>query len=164
MPSKPSKPHDEFLKATFGRREIALDYLQYLLPSKLHQVLDLSKLERVNGSFVSPALKEYFSDMVYQCPLIEAGQVESVCPIFLFEHKSKYTSRPHLQLLRYLLDAWDEQLQNKKKLTPIIPIVVYHGQKKWKVRAFRVISAKIYRQVYCHLFLILTTFLRTSMS
>jgi predicted transposase/invertase (TIGR01784 family) len=136
MPNKPSKPHDEFFKATFGRREIALDYLQHMLPAGLHQVLDLSKLERVNGSFVPPALKEYFSDMVYQCPLKDAKQVGSVSPVFLFEHKSKYTSRPHLQLLRYLLDAWDEQLQNKKKLTPIIPIVVYHGVKKWKMRAF----------------------------
>lgn len=136
MPSKPSKPHDEFFKATFGRREIALDYLQHMLPGELHEVLDLSKLERVNGSFVSPALKEYFSDMVYQCPLKLPERGEGVYPIFLFEHKSKYTSRPHLQLLRYLLDAWDEQLQNKKKLTPIIPIVVYHGVKKWKVRAF----------------------------
>lgn len=135
MPSKPSKPHDEFFKATFGRLDIALDYLQNMLPVTLQQDLDLSKLERVNGSFVSPALQEYFSDVVYQSPL-KIGKQSAVLS-FIFEHKSKREPRPHLQLLRYMLDAWTEQLhQNNKKLNPIIPILVYHGKQGWKKRDF----------------------------
>ena len=135
MPNKPSKPHDEFFKATFGRLDIALDYLQNMLPAELQQDLDLSKLERVNGSFVSPALQEYFSDVVYQSPLKIGNQ--AVVMSFIFEHKSKPEPRPHLQLLRYMLDAWTEQLhQNNKKLNPIIPILVYHGKQGWKKRNF----------------------------
>ncbi len=135
MPSKPSKPHDEFFKATFGRLDIALDYLQNMLPATLQQDLELNKLERVNGSFVSPALQEYFSDVVYQSPLKIGNQ--SAVLSFIFEHKSKPEPRPHLQLLRYMLDAWTEQLhQNNKKLNPIIPILVYHGKQGWKKRDF----------------------------
>ena len=138
MPKKPSKPHDEFFKATFGRIEIALDYLLSMLPAALLQELDLSKLKRINGSFVSPALKETFSDVVYQSPLI--GTEQSVLLSFIIEHKSKPESRPHLQLLRYMLDFWEEQLkQHKQKkqkskaiLSPIIPILVYQGQEKWE--------------------------------
>jgi hypothetical protein len=33
-----------------------------------------------------------------------------------------------------MLDTWEDQLKNKKVLTPIIPIVVYHGKKKWRKR------------------------------
>lgn len=138
MPKKPSKPHDEFFKATFGRIEIALDYLLSMLPATLLQELDLSKLKRINGSFVSPALKETFSDVVYQSPLI--GTEQSVLLSFIIEHKSKPESRPHFQLLRYMLDFWEEQLkQHKQKkqkskaiLSPIIPILVYQGQEKWE--------------------------------
>ena len=113
MPKKPSKPHDEFFKATFGRIEIALDYLLSMLPAALLQELDLSKLKRINGSFVSPALKETFSDVVYQSPLI--GTEQSVMLSFIIEHKSKPESRPHLQLLRYMLDFWEEQLKQHKQ-------------------------------------------------
>jgi Putative transposase, YhgA-like len=44
--------------------EIALDYVQKMLPADLVTELDTSKLTRVNGSFVSKALQEYFSDLI----------------------------------------------------------------------------------------------------
>ena len=132
MPKKPSKPHDEFFKATFGRLDIALEYLQQMLPEDIRQDLDLSALERINGSFVSPQLKEYFSDVVYQCTLKD--RVRKMLLTFIFEHKSNVEQYPHLQLLRYILDTWDEQLKQNKTLTLVIPIVVYHGKRKWEKR------------------------------
>jgi len=132
MPKKPSKPHDEFFKATFGRQEVALDYLKKMLPSGVLEHLNLSKLERINGAFVSPALREFFSDIAYQCPTDIKRQPVMVS--FIFEHKSSPESRPHLQLLRYMLDAWDEQLKQKKDLTLIIPILIYHGEENWHQR------------------------------
>ncbi len=133
MHKKPNKPHDEFFKASFGRRDIAMEYLQQMLPTELRQDLDLERLERGNGSFVSPALQEYFSDVVYRCPL--KSTATEIRPCFIFEHKSKPESRPHLQLLRYMLDTWSEQLsQGHKLLTPIIPIIVYHGRQGWRQR------------------------------
>lgn len=32
------------------------------------------------------------------------------------------------------MDAWQEQRKQKKPLTPIIPIIVYHGERKWRKR------------------------------
>ena len=52
MPKKPGKPHDEFFKASFGRKDVAMEYLQSMLPLELCNDLDLERLERVNGSFV----------------------------------------------------------------------------------------------------------------
>lgn len=34
MPKKPSKPHDEFFKAAFGRLDIALEYVQKMSPDE----------------------------------------------------------------------------------------------------------------------------------
>lgn len=132
MPEHPRKSHDEFFKASFGRLDIARDYLEQLLPREVHQTLNLAQLERVNGAWVTPELEEYFSDVVYRCPLKEGKQ--QVWTSFLFEHKSSPDTFPHLQLLRYLVDAWQEQRKQKLPLTPIIPIVVYHGVRKWRKR------------------------------
>ena len=133
MPKKPAKPHDEFFKASFGRREVALEYLQSMLPADLLETLALEKLERINGSFVSPALQETFSDVVFQCPLRD--ERFKIYASFILEHKSKPESRPHLQLLRYMLDAWTEQLNHgQKQLTLIVPILIYHGKQGWKKR------------------------------
>lgn len=132
MPKKPSKPHDEFFKAAFGRLEIALDYISKMLPAGLVQELELSNLIKVNGSYISPALRETFSDLVFECPFKSGDLLLSIC--LLFEHKKQVEAHPHFQLLRYLLDTWEEQLKQKKALTPIIPIVIYQGKRKWKIR------------------------------
>lgn len=132
MPDFPRKSHDEFFKASFGHLEIARDYLEQLLPQDVHQTLDLSQLERMNGAWVTPELEEYFSDVIYRCPLKEGKS--KVWISFLFEHKSSIDVFPHLQLLRYLLDAWQEQHKQKQPLSPIVPIVVYHGFRKWRKR------------------------------
>ena len=113
MPKKPSKPHDEFFKATFGRLEIALDYVQKMLPEALVAELDTSKLTRVNGSYVSKALQEYFSDLIFELPFKRQDLECNIC--LLFEHKSEVPTYPHLQLLRYILDGLEEQLKQKRR-------------------------------------------------
>ena len=127
-----SKPHDEFFKATFGRLDIALDYLKQMLPEDIQHHLNLNALERINGSFVSPQLKEYFSDVVYECPIV--GLKKQAFLTFILEHKSDIVPHPHFQLLRYMLDTWEDQIKSKKALTPIIPIVLYQGKRKWVKR------------------------------
>lgn len=87
MPKKPSKPHDEFFKATFSRMEVVVDYLQKMLPSELADHLLIKELKRVNGSYISPALKEYFSDLIYECPLKHPNLAINLA--LLFEHKSQ---------------------------------------------------------------------------
>ena len=38
-----------------------------------------------------------------------------------------------LQLLRYMVRFWEERLKKKRPLVPIIPLVVYHGEKSWTI-------------------------------
>ena len=128
-----NNPHDHFFKSTFSRQDIAQDYLKTILPSAILQKLDLSKLTLESGSFIDEKLDEYFSDILYTCPY---GENNSINIAFLLEHKSTPPSFPHLQLLRYQLERWTQQLQQKKSLTPIIPIIFYHGKRKWIKKPF----------------------------
>jgi predicted transposase YdaD len=52
----------------------------------------------------------------------------------LFEHKSYFDKMTPVQMLGYIVDIW--KLYNKQnkneKLPPIIPILIYHGNRKWK--------------------------------
>ena len=55
---------------------------------------------------------------------------------FLFEHKSFPDYLTAFQLLRYQVKIWSQELREEKgksSLTPIIPLVVYHGRSPWQV-------------------------------
>ena len=53
------------------------------------------------------------------------------------EHKSYTEPYIHFQLNRYMLTVWDTQLSEKKPVLPIIPVVVYHGRRRWQKRDMR---------------------------
>ncbi len=98
--SHPSrKPHDQFFKATFSDKEVAKAYIRRLLDPKLVGNLELDQLTLQQTSYISKQLKPYFSDIVYTCPY--RGSLVNLT--FLFEHKSRPVSYPHVQLLRYIL-------------------------------------------------------------
>ena len=127
-----NKPHDHLFKSTFSDPRIAADYIRNFLPTKLTSKLDLTSLKPAPTSYVNEELKEYLSDVVYRC---RYGDQELSLSL-LFEHKSKPDGIIYLQLLRYLLEAWDQQPKKKEGLGIIIPIVVYHGKEKWERRTF----------------------------
>lgn len=130
--SLPNKPHDHLFKSTFTDPRIASDYIRNFLPKELTSKLDLTTLQLAPTSYVNPELDEYLSDVVYRCNYGEESLILSV----LFEHKSSPDGIIYLQLLRYLLEAWDQQPKKMEGLEIIIPIVVYHGKKKWEKRDF----------------------------
>ena len=127
----PQNPHDRLFKSLFSDKKITADYLQNFLPADLIQKLSLDSLEMDSNSFITPELEEFYSDIVYHCKMGE----QEISISLLFEHKSNVPKYPHLQLLKYMLAMWDYQLQNKIPLQAVIPIIVYHGRKKWRIRA-----------------------------
>ena len=122
-------PHDKFFKAAFSRKDVVATLIESRFPELLRKGLDLSTLELTNSSFVDDELSEYFADLVYDCVYMSEQPVKIA---LLIEHKSYQEEYPHLQLLRYLLNAWQEDRKQGQKLTPVIPIVIYHGKAHWK--------------------------------
>lgn len=123
-------PHDKFFKEMFGQPDIAADFIANYLPAEVVAELDLSAPELVKDSFVDSSLQAHFSDLLYKVKL--HGTDAEAFLFFLFEHKSYPDQWVALQILRYLLELWEhERKAGAKTLSPVFPIVFYHGRSKW---------------------------------
>ncbi len=121
------KPHDRFFKETFSRTDITSDFLQAYLPEAIRARLDLSSLHRETDSYTDEQLGEHFADLVFSATF--DGQPVQVT--LLLEHKSYPVKYPHFQLNRYILSVWEQQIKQKITLTPVLPIIIYHGYSRW---------------------------------
>ncbi len=131
IPKTPS-PHDQFFKGMFSKPEIAIGYIRNFLPKEIWQDLQLDQLTLDGTSYITHELKAYFSDLVWQCPYLDT----EINIAFLFEHKTYQPKFVHVQLLRYMMQMWEQDIKEKRKyLRPVIPVIVYQGSKKWKIRS-----------------------------
>ena len=125
-----NNPYDKAIKFSFKNKAEAINFFNKFLPSYLLQKLHLDTLELDDNSYVDENLEEDFSDIVYR---VMWGKTP-IRVSLLLEHKSYPVAYPHLQLLRYMLNIWEYQLEQKEALAPVIPIVLYHDEKGWKLR------------------------------
>lgn len=123
-------PHDAFFRAIMSRVDVARDFLRHYLPPDVAAELDLDTLELTHDSFVDEALREHFSDLLFVVSLKKGGAIRVA---LLFEHKSYPEPAVALQLLRYVTRLWDAALENKEAPLPVIPVVFYHGKRRWGV-------------------------------
>ncbi|MGA0559073.1 Rpn family recombination-promoting nuclease/putative transposase [Larkinella sp. VNQ87] len=125
-------PHDKLFKQTFSQPAVVASLIQDLFPPELAAEIDLNSLQLTNNSYIDEALNEHFADLVYQCTLRNLTVFRIA---LLLEHKSYPDKHPHLQLLRYMLNHWQQDVQHGTGLTPIIPVVIYHGNSRWTYRS-----------------------------
>ena len=139
-----NNPHDHFFQELMERKDVGEDFLQNYLPEEIVRQLDFSTLEISKDSFVDEELKAHHSDILYHISTLDE---QPLSVYFLFEHKSYLSSQIVLQLLRYMLKIWqhqikqDQQLRKQRKKSrrerttyhPVIPLVIYHGEKKWNI-------------------------------
>ncbi len=127
-----SKPHDKFFKDVFSRPEVAQDFCRHYLPREIVELLDLSTLTQAKDSFVDENLRESFSDLLFKIKL-KTGR--DIYIYILFEHKSHRDPMVLFQILRSEVKIWDNDRKQRgnSKLRPIIPLVIYHGRRKWNV-------------------------------
>ncbi|TWI76742.1 putative transposase/invertase (TIGR01784 family) [Desulfobotulus alkaliphilus] len=98
------------------------------LPPAILEQLDLSTLEEEKGSFLGEELSEYFSDLLYTCQF--KGALIRIA--LLFEHKSYVDHDLPFQIHLYTGGFWERCRKQKIERTPIIPIVIYHGEREWQ--------------------------------
>jgi len=126
-------PHDKFFKEIFTRKQEAQAFIKGFLPKEIVDNLILENLELDTNSYIDETLQDSFADIVYNCSFSK----QKIKISFLFEHKTYQDKNIYLQILRYMLNIWEKERKNKqKKLTPILPIVIYHGRKKWRLKSF----------------------------
>ena len=126
-------PHDKFFKETFGRVEVAKDFLRNYLPENIMKIVDMNTLEPQKDSFIDKELKEIFADMLFR---VKIDNKEGYI-YFLFEHKSYTSKNISFQLLKYMIEIWEYKIENEEidELPMIIPIVIYHGKNNWNVNS-----------------------------
>jgi len=124
--------HDKYFKEFMENPDMARKLLEVILPQELKEIIELSHLIPQKDSFISKDLKEAYSDLLFKSKLREG---EEVYIYFLIEHKSYFYEYTSLQLLKYMLNIWEREIdkENQKKLTPVIPVVFYHGEEKWRI-------------------------------
>ena len=125
-------PHDQFFKSSLRRPEVAADLVAHYLPPDVVALLDLGSLELQEGSFIDDQLREQQSDLLFRARLLDGGETYIY---LLFEHKSFVYHLSPFQVLRYQVRIWERDIRiagrRAASLCPIIPIVVYHGQRRW---------------------------------
>ena len=116
-----SNIHDSFFKSLFSVKENLQDLLQGTLPLEVISRVHLDTLEYDPSEYIDQELAPYFKDIT--CSMRYGDKQIKIS--LLYEHKSNPAKNIHLQLLRYILNVWGNQADNRQELTPVICIVFY---------------------------------------
>ena len=125
-----TSPHDALVKSAFSQIEHATGLLRQVLSPELAARVDFTTLALCPGSFVDEALRERHTDLLFAAKI--AGHEARI--YLLFEHKSQVEALLPLQLLRYLLRAWEAWLvehPQAKRIPVIVPVVLHHSKSGW---------------------------------
>ena len=125
-------PHDSFFKALTDDPKAAAALLRERLPSSLVAQLADEAPVLVDGSFVDDSLETSFSDRLFRLKLRGKRELFVYCVV---EHKSGPESRDALQVLGYMVRAWERLAKGREstaELPAIIPLVLYHGEAPWR--------------------------------
>ena len=131
---KIDKIHDKMFTNVFRKEENARALLKKVLPGKLKKRIDFSSIEIEDTDYVSKQFEEYFSDIVVKVKMKSktGGKIPTdIC--FILEHKTEGRIRIFIQVLKYMVEEWQKDIDEKRPLRIIIPIVFYHGEKDWKI-------------------------------
>lgn len=127
------RPHDRLFRGVFSDPEEAESFLRAHLPPALVERLDWSTLALTETSFVDDVLAESESDLLYTVQMRATG--EPLYLYLLFEHQSKPDKWMRFRLLKYMCRIWDESFKehpDQALLRPIVPLVFYQGESRWR--------------------------------
>ena len=149
------QPHDTLFKNVFGNRENVIDFLKNYLPKYILKLIKLETLKIIRETYISQELRKFFSDALYKVKLLEKDAYIYV----LIEHKSYYEENLPFQLLEYMTQIWRREREEERKFKYpfILPLVIYHGERKERIRYLSEIvelpdeRLKIYAVSYTHL-------------
>ena len=119
--------HDRFFKKLFSKTENIKDFLKEVLPEAIAGEINFNKIKIEGTEYVDKVYKKNLSDLVVKT---ELNRGKAAYIYILFEHKSYKDKKVILQLLSYMLKMWKRDMENKRPLRIIIPLVFYHGRRK----------------------------------
>ena len=123
------RPHDAAWKLLFSFPEMVRDLLAGFVPRGWVEDLDLSTLGRGFASHVSDHLQQRHGDRVWRVPF--RGQPRDA--MVLLECQSTVDRTMAVRMLAYTALLHQDLLRATYTgaLPPVLPIVLYHGRKRW---------------------------------
>ncbi len=141
-PQEPSEriqsPHDRLLNQTLQHMDAARALLSKHLPSEITQHLKLETLAQADTSFIDRNLRRRLTDRLFSVEVSDllvhdlGLQVNYVHLLVLIDHKSTDEPRTLIQMLGYMVRLWENALDTKQPLIPILPWVIYNGVRPWQ--------------------------------
>jgi predicted transposase YdaD len=130
-PENQTSLHDKFFKESMEHIVIAQGLSQLLLPQHLFFDIDYNSLHIEKDSWINTMFNLHSADILYRAKIKDTGQRI----LLLFEHKSFIDKSVVYQNYHNTSEVLEEELLQKKtskrKLPPVIPVTIYHGNTRW---------------------------------
>lgn len=123
---------DAGYKRLFSHPEMVADLIRGYLDPRLAKAYDLESLERCNGSYVSPDLRERRSDVVWRM----RSKHGWTYVYLLLEFQTTVDTYMAVRMLGYIALLWQDLIRQKQLdhaglLPPVLPVVLYNGDRPW---------------------------------
>jgi predicted transposase/invertase (TIGR01784 family) len=126
--------HNNIFIKTFSDPENMKILLKMALPKAIVRAIDFSEMNIDFTTYVSDDIKDYYSDIVVKTRMKTSDGESIPLDIYiLVEHKTEAKNKSLVQILKYLYHEWQKDVDQKKSLRVIIPLVFYHGKDPWNV-------------------------------
>ena len=130
----PPTDYDGILRLLFSDPRLMQDLLLGFVDSSLGEVLDWSTLKQVATRHVDESLKRSENDMIWE---VRTRQDEVLYVYVMLEFQAQPDWKMALRMWHYVGQfygglALREEVRQRRKLPPVLPVVLYTGEKPWK--------------------------------
>lgn len=128
-----NQPHDTGYKLLFSDPLMVRDLVQGFIADPWVNSLDFATLERVNGQYVSEDMRAREDDVVWR---VHSGE-DWLYLYLLIEFQSSDERFMALRMMVYVGLLYQDLIRQKqlgpdKLLPPVLPIVLYNGEPRWR--------------------------------
>lgn len=125
--------HDHSYKLLFSHPEMVKDLLTGFVKEEWVNQLDYSTLEKVSSTYVADELRDREGDVIWRVRWGESW----LYVYLLLEFQSTVDRYMAVRVMSYLGLLYQDLIRQKNltpsgKLPPVLPVVLYNGEKRWK--------------------------------
>ena len=125
-------PHDHSYKRLFSHAEMVTQLLQTFVDEDWVAQLDFDSLQKVDSSFVSKEFREREDDVIWRVKF----QDKWLYLYILLEFQSSVDPLMAVRMMGYIALLYQDlasqkQLGKRSKLPPVLPLVLYNGDRRW---------------------------------
>ena len=132
MASKVHNRHDHSYKLMFSHKQMVRDLLSGFVKEAWVEQLDFSRMEQVSGTYITDELRDREDDMIWRIWWRDRW----LYVYLLLEFQSREDDFMAVRIMSYLGLLYQDLIRQEAftpsgKLPPVLPIVLYNGEKRW---------------------------------